>query len=66
MFIINGLRFMYHSFISIFFDSQLENVHSFYIIHQPVIKSVMEDEYYENPKCTVVTFIRKNNPPVSW
>lgn len=63
MFIINGFRFLYHSFISIFFDSELDNVHSFYIINQPVIKLVSEDSYSENPKCIVVTFTRKSNPP---
>lgn len=66
MFILNGIRFLYHSFMSIVFDSRLENVNSFYIIHQSVIKEVQEAKYSENPKCTVITFMRKKNPPVSW
>lgn len=64
--IFRGIHWFLLSMYGILFDERLRDSHSFQIIHSSVISEMQEHDYSENSKCKVVTFIRKNNPPVSW
>jgi len=64
--LIIGIKWIYNSLFAIFFDSRLEEVHSFFIINKSQIVDIEIHDYSASPKCKVITFIRKKNPIIPW